>query len=476
MKALAVNAPRSTGYLAIGGLAVLAALSGYVVARTELGYAAAAGVIVAFAGGAWLLGAEPRTRSTHEALPAADATILFRVPRVAFLLGLLLIGQLTVRPIYSTTVSDYLFLVALVAMLGAMVLSREPQLGFLPSGLVAGALLFGIGACLSAFSSDTAGAAIGVTTRFLYLALVWVWVATIVLRRIVDVRTGVALWVISLSVSGTAAIAQFLLGDVVPDTDTAFGRMTGTAQHVNDLGGSAAVALVAAVGLALTSSAGRWLRLMGSVGTVLITSGLILSGSIGAMIAAVVGVAVAAAVTRRKRAFGAAAIVIAVAAIVTTSVQPPESAATLAGRLDTVSGPSGTLHARLDVFQLAWHHIEESPLIGVGLGFDPRASGAALPDLIHNAFLSTWYQGGLFAFVGLVVITLVGLRVGLRAVQDAGTTDERLLAGSLLGSFATYIVFGLGTPALYERYGWVPVALVVALRAIQLRRDQEPDS
>ena len=34
-------------------------------------------------------------------------------------------------------------------------------------------------------------------------------------------------------------------------------------------------------------------------------------------------------------------------------------------------------------------------------------------------------------------------------------------------------VFGLGTPALYERYGWVPVALVVALRAIQLRRSAE---
>ena len=395
---------------------------------------------------------------------------LFRAPRVAFLIGLLFIGQLTVRPIYSTTVSDLLFLAALVAMLGGVLLSEERQLGFAPVGITIGSALFAIGACLSAFSSDTASASIGVTARFLYLTMIWVWVATIVLRRIGDVRVGVALWVISLSASGTAAIAQFVLGDVIPGTDTAFGRMTGTAQHVNDLGGSAAVALTAALGLMLTRSAGRPVRLIGAVGTGLITSGLVLSGSIGGMIAAAVGVGVAATVTHRTRAFAAAAVVMAAAAVATTYVQPAESGGALAGRLEAVSGPSGTLEARIQVFQLAWRHIADSPLIGVGLGFDPRTSAAALPDLIHNAFLSAWYQGGLFALVGLAVITLTGLRVGLMTAKHASSADERLLAGSLLGSFAAYIVFGLATPALYERYGWVPLALVVPLRAIQLRR------
>ena len=52
----------------------------------------------------------------------------------------------------------------------------------------------------------------------------------------------------------------------------------------NDLGGSAAVALTAAVGLTLMRSAGRPIRLIGAVGTALITSGLILSGWIGGMV------------------------------------------------------------------------------------------------------------------------------------------------------------------------------------------------
>ena len=296
------------------------------------------------------------------------------MPRGAFLIGLLLIGQLTVRPVHSTTVSDLLFLAALIAILGGLLVSDQRQLGFVPVGITTGSALFAIGACMSAFSSDTANASIGVTARFLYLTMIWVWVATIVLRRVGDVRVGVALWVVSLSASGAAAIAQFVFGDVIPGTDTAFGRMTGTAQHVNDLGGSAAVALTAAVGLTLMRSAGRPIRLIGAVGTALITSGLILSGSIGRMVAAVIGVGVAAAVTRRTRAFGAAAVVVAAAAVATTYIEPWESAGTLAGRLTPSAAHPGTSCGRVEVFQLAWRHIADSPLIGVGLGFDPRTS------------------------------------------------------------------------------------------------------
>ena len=163
----------------------------------------------------------------------------------------------------------------------------------------------------------------------------------------------------------------------------------------------------------------------------------------------------------------------AAAAVVTTYVQPAHSAGTLIRRIDAVSGPSGTLAARLDVFALPGDHIAESPLIGVGLGFDParirrRASGSdpqRLPERL----------------VPRRVIRPHGScadqpdRPACRTANREGcrTPDERLLAGSLLGSFAAYMVFGLGTPALYERYGWVPVALVVALRAIQLRRSAE---
>ena len=300
--------------------------------------------------------------------------------------------------------------------------------------------------------------------------MIWFWVASVVLRRSSDVRIGTAFWVVSLSVSAAAGIAQLFLGDVIPGTETAFGRMTGTAQHVNDFGGSAAVALPVAMGLAFQTLAGRPIRLVGGLGTVLIAIGLVLSGSVGAMVAAVCGTGVAATVGGRKRAFGIAAAAIAMATAVTWHFQAAQSADTLSERIHAVSGTSGTLAARVDVFKLAWAHIADHPLVGVGLGFDPARPGSGLPDLIHNAFLSAWYQGGLLALVGLGVICLTALRAGLQAVAQAEDVDERVLAGALAGSFAAYLVFALGEPTLYVRYGWVPVALVLALRAVQLRR------
>jgi len=41
------------------------------------------------------------------------------------------------------------------------------------------------------------------------------------------------------------------------------------------------------------------------------------------------------------------------------------------------------------------------------------------------------------------------------------------LATALLACFAAYLAFGAGAPTLYSRYGWVPVVLVLALRAQQ---------
>ena len=91
--------------------------------------------------------------------------------------------------------------------------------------------------------------------------------------------------------------------------------------------------------------------------------------------------------------------------------------------------------------------------------------------MIHNAFLNTWYQGGLLSLLGLVLISLSALRAGIEAAVAAETAGERVLAGSLVGSFAVYLAFGLGQPTLYVRYGWVPVALLLALRTVQRRRD-----
>ncbi len=158
------------------------------------------------------------------------------------------------------------------------------------------------------------------------------------------------------------------------------------------------------------------------------------------------------------------------ATLATWHAQASNGAETIVRRINTVSASDGSLNARFEVFRLAWARIADQPFIGTGFGLDPATAGARLPDLIHNAYLGAWYQGGLLALVGLAMICLTSLRVGLRTAREATDPDELVLAGSLVGAFVSYLVFGLGEPALYVRYGWVPVALVLALRGIQLRR------
>jgi O-antigen ligase len=452
--------------LALLGFVALAC--GVLAARSTLLAYTGIAVVAGSSAAVWALPRQVAVRT------AAQATQL-RASRVFFLVGLLLVGQLIFRPVLGLTGSDLCFLAALVLTLTYVTVFKRREVP-LPSGVVAGAALFAVGACISAFSSHTLASSMGVTVRFLYLTLVWLWLATVVLRRVSDVRLGASLWVVSISISGLAAIAQLVYGNVIPDTDLAFGRMTGTAQHVSDLGGSAAVALPVAAALALHRHVDRRVRLVGAIGACLIVTALLLSGSVGGMIAAVAGVAVAACAARRTLSFLLVAALMAVAGAVASHLQMAERAAsgTLLARIGSVTGSSGTFGERVNVYRAAWSHIANHLFVGVGFGFDPRAADAALPDLVHNAFLSVWYQGGLIAVVGLLIMSLSAFRSAL-AEAAAATGDDRLLGASLAGAFASYLVFGLGEPTLYVRYGWTPAALALALRAERLRSDRRPE-
>ncbi len=240
--AVMARASRSQSSWSFLALIVLSSLGGYAVARSEAGFAASGALVIAVAATTWLLTTtRAETRSTVMDSIGTESRVL-SAPRAAFLIGLLLIGQLVLRPVYSTTASDYFFLAALVMTLGGLLFSNRES-GFIPGGIAIGSGMFAVGACASAFSSVAPSASLSVALRVLYITLIWFWLATVLLRRVRDVRLGVCLWVISLAVSGTAGFAQLLLGDVIPNTDAAFGRMTGTAQHFNDFGGSGAVAL-----------------------------------------------------------------------------------------------------------------------------------------------------------------------------------------------------------------------------------------
>jgi len=104
----------------------------------------------------------------------------------------------------------------------------------------------------------------------------------------------------------------------------------------------------------------------------------------------------------------------------------------------------------------------------VDVGPDSRGNPQTLP--IHNIVLGTWFQTGILGLVGLIFIFVSAAKTSRSTVLSADSSGERALAIALMCSLVSFIVFLMSEPTLYIRYGWVPVALIFALRGIQSRR------
>jgi len=397
-----------------------------------------------------------------------------RLARFLYYGGLLSVGQLTIRPAFSVNLSDYLFFAALVVAFPSLFSQRLGD-GYLPRGVLCGAYLFCLGALLSTFASPQPVRSLLWTVRFAYVTVAWFWLGTVVLRRSDQVRTAVVCWVVSVAISGAAAVAQLFWGDVIPGTAVAGGRMTGFTQHPNFLGASAAVAFIAAIWLATSSPRSMPFPFAGVATVALVGTGIVLSGSVGGLIAASVAAATYLALSRPSLRVILLVAVIAATALAVIQLQIREGAPTPLQRVQQVRQEGGSVSSRLDTYRLVIPRIEHDPLIGAGMGAEADANQSNL-GFAHNSLLGAWYQGGLLALLGLLLVLASLIVTALDARRRAVDGRDRLLCTALLACLLAYLAWVMGAPALFERYGWVPAALVLAVRAQQRRTNTASES
>ena len=84
--------------------------------------------------------------------------------------------------------------------------------------------------------------------------------------------------------------------------------------------------------------------------------------------------------------------------------------------------------------------------------------------------IGVWFKAGFIGLAGVVLLLVAILSVARATIREAASVDEQMLAVALLCSFVAFLVFSMSAPVLYTRYGWAPAALLVALRAVQIRR------
>ncbi|MCA1705958.1 MAG: O-antigen ligase family protein [Actinobacteria bacterium] len=403
----------------------------------------------------------------------------FRAPRLFFYLGLVTITQLTFRlPVGGLTLSDAFFFVSIVLTALRVLSSRFSVVQLIPQSMLGvGTLILTVGGIVSSLGAVDPLSSIGTLLRLVYLTAVWFLLGAVVLVRAEHVDRAVVCWISSAALTGAAAIVQFLFGDVVPSTTIFFGRMTGFTQHVNDLGGVTGIALAPAIVLTLSRSRAAPKRLFAGLCLLLIGAGLLLSGSVGGMVAAVIAVLV---LLSSGRAMGRLLVILSLLALVATvtlAFSTDVDIATPAKRFAVATGSEGTqgdtLAVRLLTFEEAWERISENPFVGVGLV--PANATLESGYRVHNMVFSLWLEAGILGAAGMVVILLSVARLVSLSARRAYNASEWRLAVALGAAFAAFVAFGMGAPVLFQRYGWAPAAIVTALRARQRVSPSHPD-
>jgi O-antigen/teichoic acid export membrane protein/O-antigen ligase len=403
----------------------------------------------------------------------AGATVDFRMARLLYYAGVLTIAVLTLRPALGLTLSDWFFFASLGAACLQVLRQRRIDQP-LPVALVVGMFLYAAGGLLSSFPAASPVQSVAIVIRMIYLTVAWFWLGAIVLQTPRQIRTAVLLWVVSVAITSGAAIVQAIWGDVVPGSSPNWGRMTGFTPHQNELGAITAVAFIPALSLALTAS-GRT-RLLATVCLLMLSIGEALSGSLGAFAAA--GVATLLWLTwarlrlRSLLPFALAGLAVAAVFVAITTSGQVRSPFSRISEVTARDQQNATLWSRVQTYQSALDSIDRDPFVGAGLDSISRRTEGGFE--VHNIFLGPWYEAGLLGLLGISVLIVAVILTGRAAIRRAATPDDGALALSLFGAFATFLLYAQTSPALYTRYGWIPVAFLLALRAQQSVRQERP--
>jgi O-antigen/teichoic acid export membrane protein/O-antigen ligase len=473
-------------------LSVLAGLAAVFLPRVALGLviALSAGLLFVFARRALTNHShvfQRRVATRHGSLPHGDQGSVdaagegFDVPRRLYYGGVLLLGLLTLRVAGQVTFSDLLFLASFLLACAELAILRRRVPVKLPFLLLIGVALFSVGGFVSTFESYRELSSVAVIARLVLLTVFWFWLGTIVLRRQEHMTRAISCWVVSAAICGGGAILQLLVGDVIPNASIDGGRATGFTSHPNDLGALAAIAFVPALMLAsrprIATATRAWFYLM----LLLVAAGLILSGSVGALIAAACAVFVWLVFQRPSIHALLALATLAACVVALATLQSLRGAPDPLDRLETVTSPSaqqgtapvGSVYQRIGTYTAAIERIEEDPFVGVGLDLHSVSRPFGIESYeydVHNLVIGLWYKTGLVGLVGMLLTLLAVARSGWIAISESISSSERRVAVALGSSVVAFVVFAMTAPILFTRVGWISAALVLALRGIQLER------
>jgi O-antigen ligase len=376
----------------------------------------------------------------------------------------------------NVTYGDIPLALATVLLLGSWLVRGLPR-GVVPAGLPLAALLLLAAGVLAIVPAENLASLLP-TLRFavtLGLTPVIIMLAAGTPRR---VRTLVDVWLLGAAVNSAVAALDMLgvtsIGTSLLSLDfvNTTNRAPGLTNHPNHLGLVAAMALPVAIAR-LGAGGMRGLAACGLVP--LLIGGVFVSGSRGAFIAAAAGAVILFAfgtTTRRARTtlllFGAP--VVAFVVVVVMLGNNALAGSVTIERLGGGGGATQSDNARLLTLRQSVDKAIQHPLVGVGF-VEVRTA--------HNIYVQLLEAGGLIALAGFLAFAGAMVRRARRlALPGSGSPPWLMsLAAGSGASICVWLLFGMVGNAVYDRYLYIPVGVVLALALMHDRwfaRDQQP--
>ncbi len=221
---------------------------------------------------------------------------------------------------------------------------------------------------------------------------------------------------------------------------------------------------IALVGVALSGK--RWQRLLALPALAATVAGLVASGSVSGMFAAMFGTFVLVALRALKLRYLVLSGMLVVPALAYTlslqagadgALNPIERVMLTLGLLDDPSGVGvSSSESRFDTYRTAIAGIADRGMLGHGLDTQSMIVDGVFPA--HNLFIGSAYGGG------LALALLIAWAVFRPFAGGWIWSQHDRLVASLVAVGSTSIIFAMTAPSLYNRYLWIPLAIVWAGR------------
>lgn len=409
---------------------------------------------------------------------------------ILFVLGSATLPFSDVRPILNLDISDLFFLASLIALIPEFWISKNPikKKSFFHPFLIPSFLIL-IGGLLSSFiRSPYIYSSLSELIKTLYVFSIFSFMVFRVItseRRVEVVLNAILAGIIFSSAVaiidsrlGTRIGPSIAIHTTYPGYYGSGGRFAGVTSHPNFQGYYTAMALTIIVGFVFRYKGKFFICAAYIVAFIICADGLILTGSMSSLGGAAVGLFLViltwlwGSVNKRFVLLFSTGVLLSVTLlfIITekydTWYKEIVNLAMVNPNISRVV--NATFEGRVIANDYALAEIVQNPLIGVGLDEGSQNSYAPVdqygnPGGVHNAFVRAFLGGGVFVFLGYLIIYFYSLKLTFRACLNWINDKRRTWLLGLAGATLTFTIIDMAQPAEHIRISWLILFILYLL-------------